>query len=260
MDPNPTLQEFHTHLAVSTPLNVDAAIIELEAFYSDILHIFQKDVEFFSKERTLFGINLSEHTAEKDETFWKHFQMCLFSSFFHGDMKQKIGTLIQTAKNLWSASGQSNDEVDRILNDEHTEDRLQDLYEYVTNLRTAKVCMSLLEEIDVDALGLSLENPAELFDMVRNPEHPTMKKCITAVQKQLQHKLQRGELSQNQLQADIEGLKVKVQSLFGNVLNESLLGGRRADVPSSVIMSNSPEARRQRMLARLQRKQREKTQ
>ena len=87
-----------------------------------------------------------------------------------------------------------------------------------------------------------------------------MKKCIGAVQKQLQSKLQRGELTQQQLQGDIEGLKLKVQGLFGNVLNESLLGGRRADVPSTVLMSNSPEARRQRMLARLQRKQREKTQ
>jgi hypothetical protein len=175
-------------------------------------------------------------------------------------MKEKLGTILETVKTLWSASGQTNDEVDRLLNDEKTQDHLQDLYNYVVNLRSAKVCLSLLEEIDVDALGITLENPAELFDMVRNPDHPTMKKCIGVVQKQLQSKLQRGELTQQQLQGDIEGLKLKIQGLFGNVLNESLLGGRRADVPSSVMMSNSPEARRQRMLARLQRKQREKTQ
>ena len=258
MDPTPTLQEFHTHLALSTLLNVDTAIQELETFYPDLLQIFQKDTAFFSKERILFGVDLSRHTI--DEDIWKHLQMSLFSSFFHGDMKRKMGTLLETAKSIWSASGQSSDEVDRILNDEKTQDHLQDLYEYVTNLRSAKVCLSLLEEIDVDALGITLENPAELMEMVRNPEHPTMKKCIGAVQKQLQSKLQRGELTQQQLQGDIEGLKLKVQGLFGNVLNESLLGGRRADVPSTVLMSNSPEARRQRMLARLQRKQREKTQ
>jgi hypothetical protein len=258
MDPKPTLQELHAHLSIPTDLNIDSAVQELEAMYPDILQIFQKDAAFFSKPRMLFGVDLSERTLSDDT--WKHLQMCLFSSFFHGDMKRKLGTLLETVKTIWGASGQSSDEVDRILNDEQTQDRLQELYEYVTNLRSAKVCLSLLEEIDTDALGLTLENPAELMDMVRNPEHPTMKKCIAAVQKQLQSKLQRGELTQHQLQSDIEGLKVKVQGLFGNVLNESLLGGRRADVPGTVLMSNSPEARRQRMLARLQRKQREKTQ
>jgi hypothetical protein len=258
MDPTPTLQELHTHLSVPTELNVDSAIQELEVMYPDIIQIFQKDAAFFSKPRIIFGVDLSEH-ATSDDT-WKHLQMCIFSSFFHGDMKRKLGTILETVKSIWGASGQTSDEVDRILNDEQTQDHLHDLYEYVTNLRSAKVCLSLLEEIDVDSLGITFENPAELMEMVRNPEHPTMKKCIAAVQKQLKSKLQRGELTQHQLQSDIEGLKVKVQGLFGNVLNESLLGGRRADVPGAVLMSNSPEARRQRMLARLQRKQREKTQ
>jgi hypothetical protein len=258
MDAKPTLQELHTHLSVSTELNVDSAIQELEAMYPDILQIFQKDAAFFSKPRIVFGVDLSEQTPSDDT--WKHLQMCIFSSFFHGDMKRKLGTILETVKSIWGASGQTSDEVDRILNDEKTQDHLNDLYEYVTNLRSAKVCLSLLEEIDIDSLGITFENPAELMEMVRNPEHPTMKKCIAAVQKQLKSKLQRGELTQHQLQSDIEGLKVKVQGLFGNVLNESLLGGRRAEVPGAVLMSNSPEARRQRMLARLQRKQREKTQ
>jgi hypothetical protein len=45
--------------------------------------------------------------------------------------------------------------------------------------------------------------------------------------------------------------------LFGNIFNDAI-GGRKADVPSSVMIGNSPEARRQRMLARLQRKVQEK--
>jgi hypothetical protein len=69
--------------------------------------------------------------------------------------------------------------------------------------------------------------------------------------------MQRGEFTQHTITAEVEAIKAKVQSLFGNMFNE-MLGGRRADVPAAVLMGNTPEARRQRMLARLQKKQREK--
>jgi hypothetical protein len=36
------------------------------------------------------------------------------------------------------------------------------------------------------------------------------------------------------------------------------LGGRRGETPVATLMGNSPEARRQRMIARMQRKLREK--
>jgi hypothetical protein len=84
-----------------------------------------------------------------------------------------------------------------------------------------------------------------------------MKRVIEKIQGMIQQKMQRGEFTQQQIVAEIEGIKAKVQSLFGNVFND-MLGGRRADVPAHVLMGNSPEARRQRMLARLQKKQRDK--
>jgi hypothetical protein len=84
-----------------------------------------------------------------------------------------------------------------------------------------------------------------------------MKNIINKVQNKIQTKIQHGQFTQQQLVGEVEGIKAKIQSLFGNVINE-MLGGRRADVPSSVLVANSPEARRQRMIARLQRKQREK--
>jgi len=52
---------------------------------------------------------------------------------------------------------------------------------------------------------------------------------------------------------DFENIKVKIQEAFGDMFND-MLGGRKADVPSNVIISNTPEARRARMLARLRRK------
>jgi hypothetical protein len=98
------------------------------------------------------------------------------------------------------------------------------------------------------------------MEMLKNPEHPVLKKFIAKVQGLMREKLMSGSYNQNQMMAEIEGIKAKVQSLFGNVLNEALGGAARGDVTSAALMSNSTEARRQRMLARLQRKQREKTQ
>jgi hypothetical protein len=254
MDPTQTFQEFHTYLAVSAPLDLDAAIGEIEAFYPEIMKIVQKDAAFFDSPRVLFGTTLSETT----DACWKHLLMCIMASFFHGDIKQKLGTIMNTVKSVWSASGQTNDEVDRLLNDDTTKGHVEELIEYVTNLRSAKVFLNIIETIDIGSLDIRLDDPTKLVEMVRNPDNPVMKKCIETVQRALKQKLERGEFTQHQLHSDIEGVKAKVQGLFGNMFTEAL-GGRRADVPSTVMMSNSPEARRQRMLARLQRKQQEKT-
>lgn len=236
--------------------NADANVREIEAMYSGVLNLLQKNPDFFQTERILFGVNLS--ALEPTDTLWKQLHMSLFSSFFHGDIKQKLGTILNTAKSLWSGSGQTNDEVDRVLNDEKTEDYLQEMFDYVTNLRSAKVIADILEEVDIESFGISLENPMELIELVRNPENPTMQKAITTIQKLLRNKLESGKISQQQLMSDVEGVKAKLQNMFGGAFNE-MLGGRRGDNSASVMMSNSPEARRQRMLARLQRKQREKT-
>jgi len=84
-----------------------------------------------------------------------------------------------------------------------------------------------------------------------------MKRIIGRIQSKLQHKMERGEFTQQTIVREVEAIKAKIQSLFGNMFND-MLGGRRSDIPSTVLMGNSPEARRQRMLARLQKKHREK--
>lgn len=267
MDPTETLNSFLTELRTSYPetafqdVNVEINIRELEAMYPHALRILQKDPEFFNLDTmTMFGVNLSELDA--DEPIWKGIHMCLFSSVFHGDMKDKMDLILNTAKSLWSSSGQTNDEVDRILNDENTKDHMQEVFDYVTNLRSAKVFLEILEEIDFTTIGIPLDNPEDMMAMARNPEHPAIKKAIARVQAVLKHKMERGEITQTQLMNDIEGIKLKVRGMFGDAFNEAMgLGGRaRGDVPAAVMTSSSPEARRQRMLARLQRKQREKTQ
>jgi len=267
MDPTETLTSFLNELRMSYPetvfqdVNVDVNVVELEGMYPHAMNILQRDPEFFtSNELTLFGVRLDELDA--DESIWKNLHMSLIASVFHGDMKEKMGKLLNTAKTLWSSSGQTNDSIDNILNNEKTEDHLQEVFDYITNLRSAKIFLEILEELDVPSLGVSVENPGDLIEIFRNPEHPTLQKAINTVQKLLKQKLERGQITQQQLMSDVEGVKAKIQSLFGNILGEALgVGGRaRGDIAPAVMTSNSPEARRQRMLARLQRKQREKTQ
>lgn len=257
-----SFQPFHTELTKLYPdvqfqdVALEQNIREIESMYSGIVLVVQKNPDFFNEERVLFGVNLSDLAITDD--LWRVLQTCFIASFFHGDIKEKLGTAFSAIKSLWSSSGQENGEIDRLLNDEKTEDYIQEMFEYVSNLRSAKVFMQMIEEVDIESLGLQLDNPVELFGMIRNPEHPIMQKAIGTMQKILKQKLETGQLTQHQLTSDIEGIKAKVQSLFGNAFNE-MLGGRAGDVPSTVMMSNTPEARRQRMLARLQRKQREKT-
>jgi hypothetical protein len=52
---------------------------------------------------------------------------------------------------------------------------------------------------------------------------------------------------------EFEVFKQKIQELFGEYMNETM-GTTKSDLPPEIIMGNSPEARRARMLARLQRK------
>jgi hypothetical protein len=247
----------------SVEYNLDQEVKHIEeTYYPSVLKIVQKDETFFAEERKFCGVNLSELWNKSEtnrENIWKNVFMIMIATFFHGDINGKIGKLIETAKNVFSSSGHENDEISKILNDEKAEDNFKEILEYVQNTRLAKLFMELVEETNIEELaeGINLDNPTELVDIIKNPDHPKMKNIINKVQNKIQTKIQHGQFTQQQLVGEVEGIKAKIQSLFGNVINE-MLGGRRADVPSSVLVANSPEARRQRMIARLQRKQREK--
>ena len=250
------IRKFATDLSI-TEYDETSTIKELESLYSEIVLIVQKNDELFTKSHTLFGRSLSELDRE---VLWKHLPICLFASFTHGNFREKLDSLLNIAKNFLSANpSEGTDEISRILNDENAQSSIQEFIEYCTNTRIARVFNDILTNLDVSEFESLLENPQEFMDIARNPEHPMVKKFIQKFQNILRHKVECGEISQSRIQEDIEGIKIKLTSIFGNVLGEAL-GGRRADVPSAVLTSNSPEARRQRMLARLQRKHREKTQ
>lgn len=256
MDIHAGLKAFADELGISE-FDDAKTIGEIEALYPDVVLIIQKKDEFFDKPRVIFQREVND--LHRD-VIWKHLPMSLFLSFTNGDIKDKLSSVLSIAKNFLSANPtEGTSEISRILNDESAQSSIEEFIEFCTNTRIAKVLNDILTNLDVTEFEGLLDNPREFIEIARNPEHPIVKKFIQKFQNILKEKMERGEISQSKLQEDIEGIKAKLTGLFGNALTEAL-GGRGADVPSAVLTSNSPEARRQRMLARLQRKQREKTQ
>ena len=191
------------------------------------------------------------------EDLWKSFQLCVLGAFLHGDIKDKIGSMIDIFKSYWTKTGTESDEINKILNDKASEDHFKEILEFIMNTRIAKIFTQIVENIDIKELNLNIENPEELLEIIKNPEHPTIKKIVTKIQNLLKEKMKRGELTQHQINTEVEAIKAKVTSIFGNIFTEAM-GLNRGETPAAVLVGNSPEARRQRMLARLQKKQRDK--
>lgn len=243
-------------------VDVTTDVKSFEIFYPEVLKVIQKDVSIFSVERTVFGINISDAwkiEGDKDE-LWKQFHTCLLTSFLQGDIKEKITPLVDMFKSYWSGTGTENEEINKILNDSDSENKFKEILAFISETRIAKLFMSIVEQIDVTEVGFNFEKPEEIIEIIKNPEHPIAAKIIGKIQNIIKLKAQRGEITQRQIEIEIEQVKSKVTSVFGNMFKEAMgVGGAGAEVPPAVLMGNSPEARRQRMIARLQKKQREKT-
>lgn len=125
------------------------------------------------------------------------------------------------------------------------------------NSRLVKIFTTFMKTIDIGDFELNFDNPAELIELLKDPENPKIKGVITKIQGIIKDKVRKGEIDQKVIMTEVEAIKAKIMGLFGNIFNDAL-GGRKADVPSAVLTGNSPEARRQRMIARLQRKLHEK--
>jgi hypothetical protein len=266
MDTTKIFQSFVDEIRKAFPdtspvLNLEDDLKTIETFYPDVLKILQRDDTFFSEKiRTLFGVDLSSLWAREKapkEELWKYFQLTMMGGFLHGDIKDKIGSIIEMFKSYWTKTGTENDEINKILNDKASEDHFKEVLEFVMNTRIAKVFTGIIEQIDIKELNINIESPEELIEMIKNPDNPVVKKIVTKIQNLLKAKMQRGEINQQILTSEIEAIKAKVASIFGNAFNDAL-GLNRGETPANVLVGNSPEARRQRMLARLQKKQRDK--
>jgi hypothetical protein len=242
-------------------IDVDETAKHIEKnFFPQVLKIIQKDDTFFAEERSVFAVNLSslwsssELSDKTKDAIWKHIQLCMLASFMHGDIKDKMSSVMDMFKGVFAGK---NDEISKILEDENSQGHFKEILEFVMETKLAKMCMKMAEELDMSDFDIDIENPEELIAILKNPEHPMVKKVISKVQGVIKEKIQKGAITQEEIVREIESVKAKVMGLFGNVFNDAL-GGTRGNIPSSAMMGNSPEARRQRMMARLQKKLREK--
>ena len=119
--------------------------------------------------------------------------------------------------------------------------------------KLAKVVSSLVETIDIASLGIDFDNLEDALKSIQEPSNKIMETVMKKVKDELDSRLRKGEFTKEQLVRDIETIKVKIQGAFGDMFND-MLGARKADVPSSTLLGNTPEARRARMMARLKRK------
>ena len=247
------LKKFADELGVE--YDIVKATIEIEALYPEIMNIVQKNDEFFTKPYTLFDHSISELNHD---IVWKNLPVCIYISFTEGNISDKLESLINLAKSYFIANpNEKTDEISKILSSENAQSSIKDFIEYCTNTRIARVLNDILSNFDATEYEFLLKNPEQFMEIAQNSDHPIVHKFIQQFQNILKERVQRGEITQYQLTQDIEGIKAKLNGLFGSALMEAL-GGTKSDTPAWALNSNSPEARRQRMLARLQKKQREK--
>lgn len=227
-----------------------------EDYFPNAVQIIQKDAAFFCAPRLIFGVDMAEIWRNSDDVkqnqIWSALQSCMIASLSSGDFKEKIGTILNIVKDMWKGK---DDEISKVLNDESSEKNVQELLEFVTNTRIAKLFVKIVEEIG--SVDLDIEKPEELLEILKNPEHPAVVKVLERVKSSIENKIKKGEISQKQITTEVETIRAKVMSLFGNAFN-GMLGGQKSKNEAKVLLGNSPEARRQRMIARLQKKLQQK--
>ena len=237
-----------------------------ETLLPHLLRVIQKDNTLFTGETavSLFpGVDVRDLWDGSDDA-WKRIHMALLYSVLHGDPKEKFGKILETVKGMVPGMGGSSaDDITKILEDEENQSSFKEILDLVMNTRLASLIGEVVQSIKFDDLELDIENPEKILEMLRNPgEHPVLQKLMERTQAVLEDKIKSGKIDQKQLVREIETIRARCQSAFGKYLNEMVTGqaGNTTGNTAAQIMSNSPEARRARMLARLQKKQREKVQ
>jgi len=242
------------------PINYKA---EVERFKTEVqphfMAIVKKDDTLFASPRFFlrgldFSVMIADASEKKKESIWTYARMFLMCSYLGSD-------IMETVKGLWSkvTGKESTDEVDNILKDTETQSGITDLLETLKETRIFKLGMEVMENLNVEALGLDaidFTNIPALIEMAKNPEHPVTKKAIGTVQALIEQKMRSGSLKKEDFVREIEMLKEKFKHSLGKLFKSEFFGetNDRPTQAAETILSNHPEARRARMLARLQRK------
>jgi len=218
-----------------------------------VLRVVQKDNTLLAEVEIFPDMKVPWEGTDEE---WSLLQTALIYAVLHGDPKEKFGRILESVKSMFP--GSHADELDNILNDEETKDSLKEMLDLVMNTRLATLVGEIAQDISLEDLGVNLENPEHLMEILRNPqESPVIKEIMERAQAVLEDRIRTGKINQQEIARDIENIRAKFQSSFGRYLNEMIVGdqGNTTGNTAAQILSNHPDARRARMLARLQKKQ-----
>jgi hypothetical protein len=228
-----------------------------ETLLPHLLRIFKKDNTLFAEVEMFPGLKVSWEGTDDE---WKLVSMALMHSVLHGNPAEKFGKILETVKGL--IPGGQTDEISKILEDEETQSSLQEMLELVMSTRLVGVVSEIVQSVNFEDLDIDFENPEKLMEMMRDPQSsPVLQELMTRAKNILEDRIRTGKINQQELIREIETIRAKFQSSFGKFLNEMIIGeagGNTTGNTAQQILSSHPDARRARMLARLQKKQREK--
>lgn len=193
---------------------------------------------------------------------WKRVHMALIYSVLHGNPKEKFGKIMEAVKSMIPGGSSQADDIQKILEDEDTQSSMSEMLELIMKTRLVSLVGDIVQSLEFADLNLNLEDPEQLLRMLQNPqESDVLKEIMERAKAILEEKIKTGKLNPTELRRDIEMIRAKMQSSFGKYLNQAVLGddatNRTGNTPQQ-ILSNHPDARRARMLARLQKKQQQK--
>lgn len=254
-----TLTQYFKEKGVETPRPSDELFAHIEeVLLPHLLRVLQRDNAVLAEVELFPGIKVPWEGTDAE---WKMLHVTLLRAVLSGNAQEKFGKIFETVKGIIPGLGGSTDDITKILEDEENQSSFQELLELVMNTRLASIMGDIVQAVQYDDLDLNLEDTEQLLEMLKNPrESPVLNELMTRAQAILEDRIKTGKINQQELVREIETIRAKFQSSFGKYLNELIVGdagGGTTGNTSNQILSNSPEARRARMLARLQKKQRE---
>jgi len=225
-----------------------------------LLRVLKRDDTLFQDIELFPGIKVAWKPSDDN---WKKVQMALVYSFLHGNPKEKFAKIMEVMKGAIPGTGAQADEVQSILEDEETQSSMSEMLELIMSTRLVSLVGDIIQSINLEEINIDFEDPERLLQMLRNPQQSEiLNEIMIRARDVLQEKIRTGKLNQNELRRDIERIRAKFQSSFGKFLNQAVLGedtGNTTGNSAEQILSNHPDARRARILARLQRKHEQKT-
>lgn len=230
-----------------------------DTFLPHLLRVVQKDNTLMTEVDLFPGVKVEwEGTDEQ----WRKFHMALIYSVLHGNPKEKFGKIMEAVKGIVPGGSAQADDIQKILEDEDTQSSMSEMLELIMNTRLVSLVGEVVQSLEFADLNINLEDPEQVMRMLQNPqENEALKEIMDRARMILEDKIKTGKINQDELRRDIENIRAKFQSSFGKYLNQAVLGedaGNTTGNTPQVILSNHPDARRARMLARLQKKQQQK--